>query len=146
ESLGIPLVGVPTMAIEAFPFTGLGLPVRPILDAGRGEIAVACYRDADGTLQEVEAPCITTVEALAGSITERTLFCGEHLLVVQASLAALVPLAVIPPSAALPRRPGSLAALAWQRLEKGERDDPATLQPLYLRGPSITGPGPARRA
>jgi len=146
ESLGVPLVSIPTMVVEAFSFAGLGLPIRPILDAGRGEIAVACYRNAHGGLEEVEAPRITTVEALTATITERTLFCGEHLPAVQASLAGLGPLAVIPPAAALPRRPGSLAALAWQRLEKGERDDPATLQPLYLRGPSITRPGPARLA
>ncbi|MBI3744360.1 MAG: tRNA (adenosine(37)-N6)-threonylcarbamoyltransferase complex dimerization subunit type 1 TsaB [Chloroflexi bacterium] len=146
ESLGIPLVGVPTMAVEAFPFAGLGLPIRPILDAGRGEIAVACYRDAQGRLEEIDATRITTIEALVASITERTLFCGEHLPAVQTSLATLGPLAMIPPSATLPRRPGSLAALAWQRLERGERDDAATLQPLYLRGPSITKPGPARTA
>ncbi|MBM2832117.1 MAG: hypothetical protein HW414_1169, partial [Dehalococcoidia bacterium] len=32
--------------------------------------------------------------------------------------------------------------LAWQRLSEGHCDDPATLQPLYLREPTITQPNP----
>jgi len=36
------------------------------------------------------------------------------------------------------RRASYLATLGWRRLSKGERDDPAALQPLYLRQPPIT--------
>jgi len=30
------------------------------------------------------------------------------------------------------RRAGYLAELAWQRLQRGERDDPVSLAPIYL--------------
>src|SRR5262249_50762986 len=36
------------------------------------------------------------------------------------------------------RRAGLLAELASQRLERGEADNPLTLEPLYLRRPHIT--------
>jgi hypothetical protein len=36
------------------------------------------------------------------------------------------------------RRAGYLTELGWQRLTQGRQDDPATLQPLYLRQPPIT--------
>jgi tRNA threonylcarbamoyladenosine biosynthesis protein TsaB len=44
-------------------------------------------------------------------------------------------LAVILPAAARLRRAGFLAEIAWQRLLRGESDDPATLVPLYLQHP-----------
>jgi len=33
------------------------------------------------------------------------------------------------------RRPASLAELAWQRFRRGQRDDLATLSPVYLHTP-----------
>ena len=47
ESLGIPLISVNTMEIEAHKFRGLGLPICSVLDIGRGEIAASIYSDAD---------------------------------------------------------------------------------------------------
>ena len=38
------------------------------------------------------------------------------------------------------KRAGYLAALGWCRIDRGDFDDPAALQPLYLRKPSITKP------
>jgi hypothetical protein len=38
------------------------------------------------------------------------------------------------------RRAGYLAELGWQRLKRGEADDPATLSPIYLHHPK-TGHG-----
>ena len=140
-SLEIPVVGVGTLAVEAYPFLGSGLAVCPILDAGRGELSSGLFKDVEGEQTEARAPSICTVDALCALVREPTLFCGEHLPAVQEVLAArLGPLASFPPRSALTRRPGSLAELGWRRLARGEADDPATLQPVYLRGPSITRP------
>jgi len=46
--------------------------------------------------------------------------------------------AVIPAQAAQLRRASYLAELGQQRLNAGDFDDPATLQPMYLRRPPIT--------
>jgi 2-oxoglutarate dehydrogenase complex dehydrogenase (E1) component-like enzyme len=43
------------------------------------------------------------------------------------------------------RRAGFLAQLGWRRLERNETDEPATLQPLYLRRPAITKPRKGKR-
>lgn len=140
-SLDIPLVGVGTLAVEAYPFLGPGMAVCPVLDAGRGELAAALFRDMGGELAEERPASLCMVEELCAWAREPTLFCGEHLLAVQGEIARrLGPLAAFPPASALVRRPGNLAELGWRRLAKGERDDPATLAPIYLRGPSISRP------
>jgi tRNA threonylcarbamoyladenosine biosynthesis protein TsaB len=43
--------------------------------------------------------------------------------------------ALFPTPAANLRRPGYLAELAWKRLQDGETDDLATLEPIYLGQP-----------
>jgi tRNA A37 threonylcarbamoyladenosine modification protein TsaB len=43
------------------------------------------------------------------------------------------------------RRARFLAELGWRRLERGEADEVATLQPLYLRRPQITKPRKGKR-
>ena len=146
-ALGVPLAGVSTLAVEAYPHGAVGLPVHPVLDAGRGEIAVGSYRFSRDLPEETEPPRITTVEALCAEVCEPTLFCGEHLDAVGREIAGLLgPLAVIPPASALARRPSNLAALGWAMLQRGEIQDPAVLQPLYLRAPSITKPKQPRAA
>ena len=47
---------------------------------------------------------------------------------------------VIPSPASQYRRAGFLAELGQKRLAAGKQDNPATLQPLYLRRPPITKP------
>ena len=142
-SLGISLVGVGTLAVEAYPFLGSGTAICPVLDAGRGELSAGLFKEAAGELAEARAPSIYTPEELCASVQEATLFCGEHLPAVKNEIARrLGPASSFPPPSALLRRPGNLAELGQQRLAQGLPDDPATLQPIYLRGPSITRPRP----
>lgn len=137
-SLNIPLVGISTLEAEALPFAFTGLPLCPIHDAGRGEIATALYRQADRWNQLKEAH-LTTLESLCAEVNETTVFCGE---LTQAAIdrirSALGEKAVIPGWEQRLRRPGYISYLGWKRLQAGRRDDPATLQPIYLRQPPIT--------
>ena len=143
-SLSVPLAGVNTMAIEAAPHAATGLPICVILDAGRNELAIGTYRAVAGELRESGAATILTTDALCDSIREQTLFCGEHLPAAQERLAErLGPLAVFPQDPGAMRQPRHLALLGWRTLAAGEASDPATLQPIYLRAPSITAPKPA---
>ncbi len=146
-ALGIPIVAVGTLTVEVYPFAMTGLPVRPILDAGRGELAVGHFRTEDERIVEREPPTITDLDGLCASTHETTVFCGEHLPEVAEELKTrLGELARIPPTSALLRRSGHLVELGWHRLAAGDSDDLATLQPVYLRAPSITKPRPARAA
>ena len=137
-ALSIPLVGVSTLEIEAYPFAFTGLLLCPIHNAGRGEIATALYRK-DDEWRCLEEEHITTVDLLCQRIEEETVFCGEiPELVIPQLRQKLGKNAVIPEAAARLRRASHLAILGWQRLKKGEQDNPASLQPLYLRQPPIT--------
>jgi tRNA threonylcarbamoyl adenosine modification protein YeaZ len=137
-SLSIPLIAVSTLEIEAYPFAFAGLPVCPMHDAGRGEIAAALY-DPVGGWRCAKEDHLTTVEKLCESTPEKTVFCGEippsSVDVLQSTLGEK---AVIPGFEERLRRPSFLVRLAWQRLKAGYCDNLATLQPVYLRQPPIT--------
>ncbi len=166
-SLRIPLVGVSTLDLIAYGQAVAGLPVCALLDAGRGEVYAGRYQarvteqassaDANGAQPNTQAWAATArgggglvwqrqgdfqvvaPEELAGQIHEPTLFCGELSAQAQQTLAErLGALALFVPGLASARRAGLLAELAAQRLERGEHDDPLTLEPLYLRRPAIT--------
>lgn len=139
-SLSIPLLGVSTLEAEAYPFAYTALPLCPIHKAGAKEIATALYQQKNNQWCCLEKEHLTTLNVLCQQVHQKTLFCGEippdMLNEIQQNLGQRA----IIPQTTRSGRAGFLAMLAWQRLNKGERDDPATLQPLYLRPPHITKP------
>jgi tRNA threonylcarbamoyl adenosine modification protein YeaZ len=140
-SLGIPLVGISTLETSAFQHAETGLPVCPVANAGRGEVAAALFQQKNGAWLRLVEEHITTVDAICAGVDHKTVFCGEHVLAIdQKLLEKLGEKAIIPHRSALARRAGFLAELGQRRLETGKHDNPATLQPLYLRRPPITTP------
>ncbi len=140
-SLSIPIVGISTLEVEAYQHAETGLPICPVFNAGREEIATAIYQTKRNEWCQLIAEHITTVEALCSQITTKTIFCGEFIPSIATQLRKeLTEKAIIPPSAARLRRASFLAELGLKRLIAGDYDNPATLQPLYLRRPLITKP------
>jgi len=138
-SLGIPIVGISTLEAEAYRHHETDLPVCPISNAGRGEIATAIYQMKNRKWSQIISEHITTVEALCSQITTQTLFCGEFVVSIGEELKKrLKQKAVISSSPAGLRRAGCLIELGQKRLQAGNYDNPATLNPLYLRRPPIT--------
>ena len=136
-SLGVPIIGVSSLELEACQHAENDLPICPVFNAGRGDIATALYRKKANNWQQLAAEHITTVEALDTEIEGQTLFCGEYVPAIAGRLKEkLKDKAVIAP--ARPRRASLLVELAKGRLEAEDYDNPATLQPLYLRRPAIT--------
>ena len=134
---GKPLAGVPTLDLEAHPFLGGGLPVCALLEAGRNEVAAAFFnprgeRAGEDTMGPPE-------EVLSG-IGEATIFCGEGVsrwqTFIEEQLEALA--IIVQPAAGA--RLSALAELGRVRLDAGDADNLAILQPHYLRMPSIGGP------
>jgi tRNA threonylcarbamoyl adenosine modification protein YeaZ len=145
-ALGVPLVGVSTLEATAWSQRAAGLPVCAVQDAGRHELMAAVYRLRDGAWVRVLEEQVTTVEGLARRLRGRTLLCGEIPAWARPLLAEVLgDRAVFVEGVAATRRPAALAELAWPRLERGEGDDLASLQPLYLRRPNITEPRRTRR-
>lgn len=138
-SLNIPIVGISTLEVEAFPYASTALPVCPIQNAGRGEIATALFQTKRGKWCRLVEEHITTVEDLLPELKRRTILCGEIPQEVALQLEErLGRKTLIIRGAAGLRRAGYLAELGWRRLKAGDFDHSPTLEPLYLRRPSIT--------
>jgi len=140
-SLSVPIVGISTLAAEAYQHAETGRPVCSIFNAGRGEIATATYQMKGKEWLQLNEERITTLDGLCSQITTRTVFCGEFITASAPQLKKqLKQRALIPPPASRLRRAAFLAELGQQRLKTGDYDSLATLQPLYLRRPPITEP------
>ena len=138
-SLGIPIVGVSTLEADAYQHAKTGLPICPIFNARSGEIATAMYQMKRTQWQQLSPEHITTVDSLCLQITTKTMFCGEYTPLIAPELRRrLRQKAMIPTLAARLRRASFLAELGQRRLATGNYDNPATLQPTYLRRPPIT--------
>jgi tRNA threonylcarbamoyladenosine biosynthesis protein TsaB len=133
----LPVVGVPTLDISAYPFRASGLPVWAIAEAGRGRILTACFAQVEDEWQTVAPPYLTSFTDLAARIEQTALCVGE---IDQAGADILWrgsarKAEVVSPAHRL-RRAAYLAELAAQRLEAGDQDDPDALVPIYT-APSL---------
>jgi tRNA threonylcarbamoyladenosine biosynthesis protein TsaB len=137
-SRGIPLVGVPTLDVTAYPLRRRQATLYPTLQAGRGRICLAPYRWRRGRWRRVGDLDIATWEQLAKEAEGDAIFSGEIdarglriLAQREAETKNPAKTIIVPPAQRL-RRAGYLAELGWHRLRQGEHDDPASLQPIYL--------------
>ena len=130
--LGLPIVGVPTLAAAALPFAGLGLTVVPLVPAGRGRVVWSVYQSVDGAWREATPPRNGAVSELLDGLpdAEPVVVCGE---VSDAQAAALNQhdRIILAPPALRGRRPAAVATLGWKRIAAGDTDDPALLEPVY---------------
>ena len=140
-ALDIPIVGISTLEVEAYQFAYTELPICAIHNAGRGEIAVAVYQQKGDRWQQMTEEHLTTADTLCEQVKDKTLFCGDipppAVLQLQKQLGKQ---AVIPDPIVKLRHASYLAILGWHRLRTGDKDNPASLQPTYLRQPPITQP------
>lgn len=134
----LPLVGVPTLDIVAQPHKGQACPIWAVLQAGRGRICAGHYVRRKGRWRRQGDFRLTTLERLCDEVDGNVLVCGEvanrDAELLQQRLG---PEAIIASPAASLRRPAYLAELGWERLSRGDLDDPRTLSPIYLQNPQI---------
>ncbi|MCS7207876.1 MAG: tRNA (adenosine(37)-N6)-threonylcarbamoyltransferase complex dimerization subunit type 1 TsaB [Dehalococcoidia bacterium] len=136
--LGCPIVGISTLEVEAASVGSWGVPLCPVLDLGRGVVAWGVI--SPNGVSEGER--VSRVEEMAEAVPVGGVVCGEGAWVYREQMrpalqGRAVLLATPPPT----RRPLALARLGQRRLTQGATDNLATLQPHYLRPPSI---GPTR--
>lgn len=134
----IPTVGIKTLEAEAYPHAARGIPICPSLPAGRSQVAWALFRKDGDHLRQLTDERLSTPEELVEAVTERVIFCGEA----APGLAGFLRerggndaevVADFNPQARLE----ALAVIGESRLARGEYDDVESLQPFYLRPPSI---------
>jgi tRNA threonylcarbamoyladenosine biosynthesis protein TsaB len=141
---GRPIVGVQTLQAMAYQFRTTFRPVRPLFPAGRDEVATALYQASEQIFGTLEEPRLTTLATALRDSPPDTFFCGElRPTWCEVIAAERGPDRFLPRAAEDLRRAGYLAELAWQAWRAGLVSDVATLEPLYLRRPAITGPARA---
>jgi tRNA threonylcarbamoyladenosine biosynthesis protein TsaB len=124
----LPMVGVGTLEALAYQHEGRGVTVIPLVRLGRDRFATSGVG--------VREPRNVGLAELCAELNGRALFCGDIDGSVRETLRLqLGDRAQFPTPAANMRRAGYLAELAWQRLESGEIDDVATIEPIYLGQP-----------
>ena len=137
HALGAPLVGIPTLEVAAREFAWFPGSIRPLIDGGRGQVATALYTGGSGEVSLAEDAHLSDLSNLL-PVHVPTLFCGEVTPDWEVALRDFGGLmAHVAPLAGRSRRSGFLAEAALRRLERGQVDDPLSLQPVYLRRPAV---------
>ncbi len=148
---GKPVIGVGTLDLEAYPYLNAGLPVCALLDAGRNEVASARFgREGQRVCEDTVSTPEELVEELTGALLQdpeshdaevsTTLICGEGVVNWGEFIRDRMKSQALVIESSPVSRLWSLCRLGWERLGEGDVSDLATLQPLYLRMPSIGGP------
>ena len=133
---GVPLVGIPTLDGLALCGSLGSLSICPLLDARRGEVYAAFYRQGKKGLERRSSWLVLRIEELAAQIEERVVFFGEGARVYKEKLIGeLGEKATFAPEGWDEPSPVNIALLARDRfgLEGGAALD--SIEPLYLRRP-----------
>ncbi|MFP3869605.1 MAG: tRNA (adenosine(37)-N6)-threonylcarbamoyltransferase complex dimerization subunit type 1 TsaB [Syntrophobacteria bacterium] len=132
---GKPLAGIPTLEALAANVPLVPYLICPVLDARKGEIFTALYRQPDGWELERLTPYMAVKpEKLVDLIWEKTVLVGNGLLRYGAYLAGILGerLVQAPPHLNIVHAT-AVAWLAEQRLRRGMVEDVSTCTPLYVR-------------
>ena len=142
----LPIIGIDTLTLEAGPHWQPGIVVASWLEAGRNEVAAAWF---NGPGSRIKADAITTPEELLSQdLSERpaTLYCGEAAHIRRDAIRSFHAGSQAPasPRVVAPWTPADrlwqLAASAAEQVRAETFSDLSTLQPYYLRMPSIGAP------
>jgi tRNA threonylcarbamoyladenosine biosynthesis protein TsaB len=132
-ALRLPIIGIPTLDIVVSAQIPQELPILVVLSAGRDRLAACKYLFGDNQWHAVGAPGIFTLDELYREIRTPTIVTGEMDYKVRQALGRKWKNVRLTPPALSVRRPAILAELAWERWQKGQTDNPATLVPIYIR-------------
>ena len=133
---GVPLIGVGTLEVEAYPYLGMGIPVCAVIEAGRKLVYAAKYGAGAASDGDERAEyTVETREDLLAGLPEGSLLCGEAAPTfaeeVRARQSSGLQLSETSPPT---RKPGVLARLGYGRLQASDTDDISLLEPTYMRG------------
>lgn len=135
QSLRIPVVGVSSLDLVAYPLRHASRLIAAVLDARRGEVFHARYRPVPGGVQRVSDYQVGTTDDLVADLVaagEEVLLAGDGALRYQHALAGVDRAEQAGASFAAPS-PTALLELAAARMEREEFSSPWDVQPLYLR-------------
>jgi len=133
----LPMIGVSSLDLLAFPLRHSNRRIVCAIDAGRGELFHASYRQSPGGVQRLTNPEVATPDDLASELlatNEELLLVGDGAIRYREVLDVVTRIELADPGMAYPQA-GSLVQLAHARALREEFVSPSELTPMYLRKP-----------
>ena len=139
HGLGIPLIGVPTLAGLASQIPYAREDICPLVTSRKGEVFAALFRrDPDNQLTRIEQDTSLKVADLPILIKRKTIIIGNDFTAQGPIIRQYVgKKALLAPQNLWNLRASSIGALGFQRLLEGSSDSISELVPIYLRGADI---------
>lgn len=147
QGLGIPLIGVPTLAGLASQIPYAREDICPVVTSKKGEVFAALFRrDPDNQLTRIEEDASLEVADLPILIKRKTIIIGNDFTAQSHIIQQYVgKKALLAPQILWNLRASSIGALGLQRLLEGSSDSVSELVPIYLRSADIrVGKNPLR--
>lgn len=135
--LSVPMIGVNSLDLLAFPVRHTSRLIAAVIDARRGEVFTALYRQVPGGMQRITDPHVVTPDDLYGELQAASTEClvvGDGALRYREVFEGITKVEVGDESLAYPSA-SSLVALAHAQALREEFVQPAEISPLYLRRP-----------
>lgn len=135
QALRIPMIGISSLDLLAFPYRHSDRVVVPVIDARKNEVFYSMYRQVPGGLQQVSDPTVGPVDELVADLLARSqevLCVGDGALRYRDEILEGFHCAIggdVHPSAA------PLVQLAHARALREEWVNPWEIEPIYLRAP-----------
>lgn len=137
QALRVPMVGLSSLDLLAFPVRHSPRLIVPVIDARRGEVFTAQYRQVPGGAQRLTEPAVMTPAELAANLEAQNadaLIIGDGALRYARELGAIRHVEIGTTGTAYPSA-AALVELAHPRAIREEFVQPWELEPLYLRKP-----------
>jgi len=137
HALRVPMIGVPSLDLLAFPVRFTSRLIVAAIDARRGELFYAFYRQVPGGVQRLSEHCVGTADDLAGELLasgEDCLLVGDGAIRYREVFDGLNKVDVVGAELAHPSA-SSLVMLAHAQALREEFVKPWDLTPMYLRKP-----------
>jgi len=135
QALRVPVVGVPSLDLVAYPLRHSTRLIVPVLDARRHEVFSASYRSVPGGVQRVSEYAVRPPVELIADLeagTDELLLAGDGVDAYRDEFATLDHAEFAGSDYSAPSVK-ALLALATGRAEREEFVSPSDLRPLYLR-------------
>lgn len=135
QALRVPMIGISSLDLLAFPHRRSDRVVVPVIDARKGEVFYAMYRAVPAGVQQVVGPRVAVIDELVADLVARsqdTLCVGDGALRYRREICAGFHCEFADeayPSA------GPLVQLAHARALREEWQQPGDIRALYLRQP-----------
>lgn len=136
-SLSVPMVGINSLDLLTFPLRHSRRLVAAAIDARRGEVFTALYKQVPGGMQRLSEPKVVPPRELANDLMafgEDCLLVGDGALRYRDEFTSIKRIEIADPSLAYPSA-GSLVSLAHPKALREDFVAAREIKPMYLRRP-----------